>query len=102
MKLEDFKKIIDECNEIGHKSGYRLIWDKLPFWLMWATSELGEAWEAWRNNDRESVLEEVVDVFITLFQPIGDIYSSEEFINKLLWKIDKNSKRPYKHGRVNL
>jgi len=69
---------------------------------MWGCAELGEAWESWRDNKEEEVIEEIADVFITLFQPIGDLELIDKFVEKLLWKIDKNSKRPFKHGRENL
>jgi len=88
MKLKELKKVIKQSHQVGNNQGYKVTWDKLPFWLMWGCAELGEAWESWRDN-KEEVLEELADVFITLFQPIGDLGWTEKFINKLLWKVDK-------------
>jgi len=100
--LKDLEDEITRSSKIGNRQGYKVTWDKLPFWLIWGCSELGEAWESWRDDNEEEVIEELADVFITLFQPIGDLGFTDRFIKKLLWKIDKNSKRGYKHGRKNL
>jgi len=65
--------------------------------LMLIVSELGEALEALRKDDWDNFREELADVAIRLGDLCGglDIDLKAEIIKKM----DKNSKRPYKHGK---
>lgn len=65
--------------------------------LMLMVTELGEACEALRHGDWEHVREEVADCVIRImdFCEARDINLEEE-ISK---KIEKNKKRPYRHGK---
>ena len=66
--------------------------------LMLIVSELGEALEALRNDDRENFAEELADVAIRLGDLCGGIgIDLESAIEK---KMEKNRKRRYKHGKA--
>jgi len=95
MKIEE---LIKEANETARKQGLIWTWDDVARQLMWATSELGEAFEAWRHEDFDHVLEEIADCFITLADLIGDIDKEGKFISILKQKLEYNKTRPKYHG----
>jgi NTP pyrophosphatase (non-canonical NTP hydrolase) len=62
-------------------------------------SELSEALEAYRDNDKTHFSEEIADEFIRLFHLCGDLNID---INKAIcMKMAVNELRPKNHGRVN-
>lgn len=65
--------------------------------LMLIVSELGEALEALRNDDRENFAEELADVAIRLADLCGGIGIDLE--SEIKQKMEKNRKRGYKHGK---
>lgn len=65
--------------------------------LMLIVSELGEAQEALRKNDWDNFKEELADVAIRLGDLCGGLNIDLEA--EILNKMNKNSKRPYKHGK---
>lgn len=83
-----------ECRQQGtceHASG------SMAAALMLVVSELGEAVEALRNQDRENFQEEITDAVIRLFDIAGGtgIHLSETIAAKMA----KNEKRPWRHGK---
>lgn len=89
-----------ECHTTAREHGF---WENLtdliiPTKLMLIVSELGEAMEAHRGNNRENFEEEIADTFIRLFDLCGWL---EIDIEKAVRdKMEINSKRPYKHGKA--
>lgn len=86
------------CHRIAKEKGF---WDKernIPEMLMLVVSELGEALEAYRVQDKENFNEEIADTFIRLFDLCGGLKIDVEkyILNKA--KVNKN--RPYKHGKI--
>ena len=66
--------------------------------LMLIVSELGEALEALRHDDRENFAEELADVAIRLADLSGGLYIDLEA--EIKKKMEKNRKRSYKHGKA--
>ncbi|MBU0599095.1 hypothetical protein KKF61_09005 [Patescibacteria group bacterium] len=78
------------------------IWDDtgiIPRWIALAHSELSEALEAHRVDDRDNFMEELADLFIRLADTIGAMNATDEFITALDNKTAKNKKRPRLHGK---
>lgn len=65
--------------------------------LMLIVSELSEALEALRKNDLDNFREELADVAIRLGDLCGGLDIDLE--TEIIKKMDKNSIRPYKHGK---
>jgi NTP pyrophosphatase (non-canonical NTP hydrolase) len=66
--------------------------------LMLIVSELGEALEALRNDDRENFAEELADVAIRLGDLCGGLNIDLE--TEIKKKMEKNKTRGYKHGKL--
>jgi len=60
-------------------------------------SEISEALEELRKD--ESPAEEIADVFIRLFDMCGAYTLFDDMETTVRGKMDKNIKRPYKHGK---
>lgn len=66
--------------------------------LMLVVSEVGEAAEAVRHNDRQNFEEEIADTFILLFDICG---SCQIDIDRVLSdKMLLNEGRPFRHGKA--
>lgn len=65
--------------------------------LMLVVSELAEALEADRKDDRAGFREEIADTFIRLFDLCGGMRIDIE--SEIEKKRIKNQARPYKHGK---
>lgn len=85
------------CHRIAREKGF---WDhsrNTGELLMLVVSELAEALEADRKDDRKGFREEIADTFIRLFDLCGGMgIDIEAEIEK---KRIKNQGRPYKHGK---
>lgn len=104
----------NECKNNANEHGYLILWDKNNYEkyqnenmkilsigdaLSLCHSELSEALEAYRDNDKEHFSEEIADEFIRLFHLCGDLKID---IEKAIYeKIEKNKTRPKNHGRKN-
>jgi len=66
--------------------------------LMLIVGEVAEAQEALRKDDTENFAEELADVAIRLFDLCGGLKIDLEI--EIKKKMEKNSSRPYKHGKV--
>ncbi len=87
----------------------RLVLAKFDPWISWETvpkactylhSEVSEMFEAWRDNDKELVGEELADIAIRLFDTANFLgYDLEAEIEK---KMKYNWTRPPRHGKINV
>jgi NTP pyrophosphatase (non-canonical NTP hydrolase) len=110
----DHRFIIDDINDVAQsihivavKKGFwdfgenasqvRVAEDLIPAKLMLVVTELAEAMEAYRDDNKENFEEEIADTFIRLLDLCGafGINIREEICKKMM----KNIKRPYQHGR---
>ena len=89
--------VINKLFEINDE--HKLIKSSFMDSMLMIGTEMAEAIEAYRVNDRENLIEEIVDIMIrTLDLASGSKYTAEEFENALFAKMEKNSKRGYRHG----
>ena len=65
--------------------------------LMLIVTELGEAVEALRKNDKDNFEEELADTCIRIFDLCGSLGIDLE--KAITEKMVRNEKRPYKHGK---
>lgn len=102
--VESIRELVRVSTINAIKKGYNTSWKLMteyciPTQLCWAAGELtGEAFAAWRNDDKTNFLEEIADAFIVLGHTIGDIDAVDEFLDILTLKLKYNELRPYKHG----
>ena len=66
--------------------------------LMLVVGEVSEAHEALRKNDKENFKEELADIVIRVADMCGGLDIDLEY--EIIKKMDTNSKRPYKHGKL--
>ncbi len=92
------KELTRLCHKIAREKGF---WDNdrnLGEMLMLVVTELSEAMEAYRVEDKENFNEEIADTFIRLFDLCGGLkIDIEKEIRK---KMIRNKSRPYKHGKI--
>lgn len=96
--MSDIKKLTKLCHRIARKKGF---WDSkrnVGEMLMLIVTEVSEAMEAYRHSDKENFNEEIADTFIRLFDLSGGLKIDVE--KEIMKKMEKNKKRPYKHGKV--
>lgn len=65
--------------------------------LMLIVSEVGEAQEGLRHKDMDNFKEELADIVIRVADLSGALEIDLE--NEIIKKMEKNSKRAYKHGK---
>ena len=93
-RINDLAKMVAKWRE---KKGFITDWKNMPEKLMLVVTELSEAMEAYRIDDKENFNEEIADTFIRLFDICGSIdINIEDEISK---KMEVNKKRPHKHGK---
>lgn len=98
MKSSNLKAYCRLCHKLAKEKGF---WDKkrnLGEMLMLIVTEIAEAMESYRNRNEENFKEEIADTFIRLFDLCGGLGIDVE--KEILKKMQKNWKRPYKHGKV--
>lgn len=74
-----------------------LNWETLPKGLMYINTELCEAMEAWRDDDKPHVGEELADVAIRLFHTASALNINLD--DEIKRKMEINKHRPVHHGR---
>ena len=93
----DLNEYVKNCHKIALEHGF---WEKstsIPTKLMLIVTELGEACEADRHDDKENFKEELADVFIRLADLVGWLgIDMEEEVSK---KMAINKDRPRLHGK---
>jgi hypothetical protein len=101
-KSWSLEQLIEESQRVANLKGFKVDWDNAPTYLMLIVTELSEAMEQWRDNQREGFKEEIADTFIRLFHLVGDLGLKGEMTRSILDKLKYNETRPYKHGRTRL
>jgi len=92
--LNKLSKVIADWRK---KKGFKTSWNNMPEKLMLVVTELSEAMEAYRHDDKKNFNEEIADTFIRLFDICGSIgINIEDEIEK---KMEVNKQRPFKHGK---
>ena len=101
-------KLIKESTKMANDHGWSVVWNKTSTSstvlsvgdkIALIHSELSEALEAYRDDDKYEFGVEIADTFIRLFHLCGDLdIDIEKFIEE---KMEKNRTRPPKHGRKN-
>ncbi|MDY6895004.1 MAG: MazG nucleotide pyrophosphohydrolase domain-containing protein [Thermotogota bacterium] len=92
----EFQSLAMEIHENAKNHGW---WDKarsIPELLCLVHSEVSEALEAYRNEDKENFAEELADIIIRVFDmAVGNgINIQEEVVKKHM----VNTQRAYRHG----
>jgi NTP pyrophosphatase (non-canonical NTP hydrolase) len=91
-------KLCKDVAEWREAKGFKTGWDNMPEKLMLVVTELSEAMEALRHEDKENFREEIADTFIRLSDICGSVgIDIEDEINK---KMEVNKHRPHKHGKT--
>lgn len=96
--------LAQEIIEINKSKGWRVLtpeeWDtsdyKIPAILALIHSEVSEALDAFRKNDREHFSEELADVLIRLLDCTGGL--GIDLDAEVAAKLEKNRNREYRHG----
>lgn len=86
------------CHAVAKSKGF---WDQernVGEALMLVVTELAEAMEAHRKQDKANFNEELADTFIRLFDLCGGMGIDIEA--EIMKKCEKNKTRPYKHGKI--
>lgn len=98
--LNDLAK---EVNKINSANGWAVPvpgdWSqpyKVPTMLALIHTEVSEATEGFRENDKENFIEEMADVVIRVLDLTGGL--GMDLDKAILQKLEKNKKRAYKHG----
>ena len=94
MNLNEYSKI---CHKIAVEKGFWKASDIIAVKLMLINSELCEALEADRKNDKENFKEEIADTFIRLFDLCG--YLNIDIEKEINGKMIINKGRPKLHGK---
>ena len=98
IKGKSLNELAQICHSIAVEKGF---WEKernIGEALMLIVTELAEAMEAHRIQDKENFKEEIADSFIRLLDLCGGLnIDIEAEIEK---KSNKNKTRPYKHGKI--
>ena len=101
QRLNDLAKM---ANDINRANGWNVItpeeWDsdpyRIPGVIALIHSEVSEALEAYRDNDRTHFAEELADVIIRTLDCAGGLGIDIE--KEVLAKLEKNRGRGYRHG----
>ena len=98
VKGQSLNELAKMCHTIAVEKGF---WEKernIGEALMLIVTELAEAMEAHRHQDKENFKEELADTFIRLLDLCGGLNIDIE--NEITRKSEKNKSRPYKHGKI--
>jgi len=79
------------------EKGFKTSWKNMPEKLMLVVTEVSEAMEAYRHEDRKNFNEEIADTFIRLFDICGSL--GIDIDTAIKDKMEVNKKRPFKHGK---
>jgi len=94
MNLNEYR---DECHKIAVEKGFWEVSKNIPEKLMLIVTEVGEACEADRHDDKENFQEEIADTFIRLLDLCGYLKIDIEY--EILRKMKINEGRPRLHGK---
>jgi len=94
-------KLIKDCHSMAYEKGFWEDRDRRIALLLIHT-EVSEAVEELRINDQMAYYEELADIAIRLFDLMGyeENIAPTSFEQLIINKMEKNSKRPKKHGKL--
>ena len=90
-------KLCKDIAEWREKKGFITGWDNMPEKLMLVVTELSEAMEALRHEDKQNFTEEIADTYIRLCDICGSVDIDIE--SEISRKMEINKNRPHKHGK---
>jgi NTP pyrophosphatase (non-canonical NTP hydrolase) len=91
--LNEFAK---EAAAYREAKGFVTSWDNMPEKLMLVVTEVAEAMEAVRHDDRANFAEEIADTCIRCLDICGSLGIDIEA--EITAKMERNRAREYKHG----
>jgi NTP pyrophosphatase (non-canonical NTP hydrolase) len=95
MPMNDWSGYVADWRK---RKGFTTSWSNMMEKLMLVVTEVSEAAEAYRKEDRENFSEEIADCFIRLYDICGSIgIDIEAEIEK---KMEKNEGRSIRHGKI--
>lgn len=101
--MTTLNKLAAEINEINRANGWQVTkpeeWGdtyKIPGILALIHSEVSEALEGFRRNDRENFAEEMADVLIRVLDCTGGLAIDIDL--EIAKKLEKNKGREHRHG----
>lgn len=95
MQLNELSKQVTVWRK---KKGFKTSWKNMPEKLMLVVTEVSEAMEAYRHEDKANFAEELSDTFIRLCDICGALEIDIE--SEIEKKMAYNEKRPFKHGKT--
>ena len=95
--MGELNRLAQEISRWREEKGFVTNWEGMLAKLMLVVTEVSEAAEAVREENRERFAEEIADTFIRLLDICGSIgLDIERQINR---KMEVNRDRPYRHGK---
>jgi NTP pyrophosphatase (non-canonical NTP hydrolase) len=91
-----FSDLQKMCHKIAVHSGWWEEWREIPELLMLCVTELAEAMEAYRINDKDELAVELADTVIRIMD-MAEAYEIN-LEQTIIDKCDYNRTRPYRHG----
>lgn len=96
-------ELAGEIREVNAANGWNILaegeWSdtyKIPGILALVHSEVSEALEAFRKDDKQNFLEEMADVVIRVLDCVGGL--TDDFEKVVRGKVEKNRSRGFRHG----
>lgn len=96
LAINEYAKHISQWRE---SKGFVTSWENMPMKLLLVHSEISEATEDYRHDNRAHFAEEIADCFIRLMDITDALGIDIEA--EIIAKMEKNKARPYQHGTVN-
>ena len=95
MNLNEYR---DECHKTAVEKGFWEADKTIAVKLMLIVTEIAEAMESYRENNRANFDEEIADTLIRVLDLCGHLDIDIQL--EVLAKMQKNFNRPYKHNKV--
>jgi NTP pyrophosphatase (non-canonical NTP hydrolase) len=96
LRINEYARFISRWRE---GKGFVTSWENMPMKLLLVVSEVSEATEDYRHDNREHFAEEMADCFIRLMDITDALGIDIEA--EIVRKMEKNAARPWAHGTVN-
>lgn len=98
LKANNLTSIAYVFGQYSYEQGFTADWKDIPEKLMLIVTEVAEAMEAYRENNRANFNEEMADILIRTLDLCGHLDVDIQL--EVLAKMQKNFNRPYKHNKV--